>query len=303
MPIPTYDQMLPPILALAEKGEISRRRAAEAMVEHFHLTPEEVATRLPSGGSTYVRNRAGWAMTFLTKARLIEKTAPRIYRITEAGRAFLEQNPTFNERDLKGIPGYKEAWQTKAQDDVSAPPAVAESERSTPEDMLERRQLHAGRCPSATVGGDSRTDSRIFRRPRLDVLLGMGYCDPKDRNAAAQRLGKSGDEGIDGRINQDALGLDQILDQAKRYAPDRPIDRKTIQAFIGSLAGQGVTKGVFITTRYFAETSSTECSATKSASASAAPSKFSNSTKIISTKRSNPRKIRPLGIFFRSSKL
>lgn len=82
----------------------------------------------------------------------------------------------------------------------------------------------------------------------------MGYGDPKARHEAAERLGKSGDEGIDGRINQDALGLDQILVQAKRYAPDRPIDRKTIQAFIGSLAGQGVTKGIFITTSYFAET-------------------------------------------------
>jgi restriction system protein len=71
------------------------------------------------------------------------------------------------------------------------------------------------------------------------------------RADAAEHVGKSGDEGIDGRINQDPLGLDQILVQAKRYAPDRPIDRQTIQAFIGSMTGQGVTKGVFITTSSF----------------------------------------------------
>jgi restriction system protein len=80
----------------------------------------------------------------------------------------------------------------------------------------------------------------------LDVLLAMGYGG--SREDAAEHLGRSDDEGIDGLIHQDALGLDQIMIQAKRYAPDRPIDRKTVQAFIGSLAGQGVSKGVFITT-------------------------------------------------------
>lgn len=79
----------------------------------------------------------------------------------------------------------------------------------------------------------------------------MGYGG--SRESASEHLGRSGDEGIDGRINQDVLGLDQILVQAKRYAPDQPIDRKTIQAFIGSLAGQGVSKGVFITTSRFAD--------------------------------------------------
>src|SRR5262245_44927737 len=79
----------------------------------------------------------------------------------------------------------------------------------------------------------------------------MGYGGA--REDAAERLGRSNDEGIDGRINQDALGLDQIMVQAKRYARDRVVDRKTIQAFIGSLAGQGVTKGIFITTSSFAE--------------------------------------------------
>lgn len=79
----------------------------------------------------------------------------------------------------------------------------------------------------------------------------MGYGGSKAE--AAQHLGRSGDEGIDGRINQDPLGLDQIMVQAKRNAPGNVIDRKTIQAFIGSLAGQGVTRGVFITTSSFAE--------------------------------------------------
>jgi restriction system protein len=89
----------------------------------------------------------------------------------------------------------------------------------------------------------------FFERLVLDVLLKLGYGG--SRADAAEHLGKSGDEGIDGRVNQDVLGLDQILVQAKRYAPDRAIDRQTIQAFIGSMTGQGVTKAVFITTSSF----------------------------------------------------
>lgn len=92
----------------------------------------------------------------------------------------------------------------------------------------------------------------FFEQLVLDVLLKMGYGG--SREEAAKRMGRSGDEGIDGSIKQDALGLDQIFIQAKRYAVDRPIDRKTIQAFIGSLAGHGVSKGIFITTSTFAAT-------------------------------------------------
>jgi restriction system protein len=259
MPIPTYDEMLRPILAMAEKGEITRRTAAEAMVGYFDLTQEEIASRLPSGGSTYVRNRAGWAMTFLTKAGLIEKAAPRTYRITELGREFLAKYPKeIAPKDLESIPGYLEAWSSarrekKPNSKTQAPDSLDNLE--TPEETLNRViEFLLDDVRQRLLEAILAQTPEFFEGLVLDVLLAMGYGDPKDRSAAAQRLGKSGDEGIDGRINQDALGLDQILVQAKRYAPDRPIDRKTIQAFIGSLAGQGVTKGIFITTSYFAQT-------------------------------------------------
>ena len=108
--------MLRPILALATGRDITRRTAAAAMEEHFQLTPEERAARIPSGASTYVENRNGWAMTFLTKAGLIAKVAPRIYRITEFGRKYLAEHPDeITERDLRTIPGWEEAWNTKKE--------------------------------------------------------------------------------------------------------------------------------------------------------------------------------------------
>jgi restriction system protein len=257
MPIPTYDKMLRPILFLAEKSEITRRLAAEAMTKHFQLTPEEIASRLPSGGSTYVRNRAGWAMTFLTKAGLIAKSAPRTYKITDLGQTFLKKYPNeISPKDLEAIPGYEEAWSSKQKNDAPSrtkEPGLAES--YTPEDSLNSAvNFMLDDIRQRLLEAILSQTPEFFEDLVLDVLLAMGYGDPKAKSEAAQRLGKSGDEGIDGRINQDALGLDQILVQAKRYATNRPIDRKTIQAFIGSLAGQGVTKGIFITTSYFADT-------------------------------------------------
>ena len=101
MAIPTYEQMLRPVLALASAGDITRKIATAAMEEQFALSVEDREARIPSGQSTYAGNRAGWAMTFLTKGGLIAKVAPRTYRITDLGQSFLSQHPQeIRERDL-----------------------------------------------------------------------------------------------------------------------------------------------------------------------------------------------------------
>jgi restriction system protein len=254
MPIPTFDRMLQPLLALATREDITRRSATMSMADHFALSAEDRSQRIPSGASTVVNNRAGWAMTFLTKARLIEKVAPRTYRATPAGRDFLAQHPNgVTVDDLRAIPGWKAAWHSES-DDRSGPtvPAAQGSPTKTPAETIDAAVAEAHDALRVKLLESVLAQSpTFFEQLVLDVLIKMGYGG--SRETAAKRLGQSGDEGIDGRIDQDALGLDQILVQAKRYAPDHPIDRKTIQAFIGSLAGQGVSKGIFITTSSFAE--------------------------------------------------
>jgi restriction system protein len=259
MAIPTYDKLFRPVLELATAGHISRTTATEAMVRQYGLTPAEASQKLPSGTATSIANRTGWAMTFLTKAGLISKVAPRTYRATERGESFLttHQGP-IKESDLKTIPGYEEAWaagsarRREREANLSGKLQPSSEPNSTPTEIIERevaalRVDFRGKLLQAILD----QTPEFFEQLVLDVLLAMGYGG--SREDAAQRLGRSGDEGIDGRINQDALGLDQILVQAKRYKPDSPIDRKTIQAFIGSLAGQGVNKGIFITTSTYAE--------------------------------------------------
>lgn len=253
MAIPTYDQMMRPILELAAKGAVTRQSATEAMASHFGLSKEEQEAVIPSG-ATFVRHRVGWAMTGLTKAGLIEKLQPKTYRATEHGIAFLAQHPqAITSKDLAALPAFQ-AWKETFKGHGGG------SGEATPDGGNESTPLEALDDATASLNADVRSrlmdailkqSPAFFERLVLDVLQAMGYGG--SREDAAQHLGKSGDEGIDGRINQDPLGLDQILVQAKRYAPDSTIDRKTIQAFIGSLAGQGVAKGIFITTSSFAE--------------------------------------------------
>lgn len=254
MAVPPFDEMLRPILALAAETPITRRSATEAMVAHFGLSDEDTKALLPSGSMTYVANRAGWSMTFLTKAGLIEKIAPRTYAATPAGRAFLEKHPQgFREKDLAAIEGYREAWNTgkgrRAKRDDHA--ARSETNQTPVEAIDDAVSAITEALRSRLMDEILRQSPAFFEQLVLDVLIAMGYGGSKAE--AAEHLGRSGDEGIDGRINQDPLGLDQIMVQAKRNAPGNVIDRKTIQAFIGSLAGQGVTRGVFITTSSFAE--------------------------------------------------
>ncbi len=253
MAIPTYDQLMRPVLELAAKNLITRGAATEAMIKQHRLSPAEVAHTLPSGGST-IANRTGWAMTFLTKAALISKVAPKTYSATPAGKDFLKKHSgPIRESHLKNIPGYEEAWaagtarRKEREGGVSNGKAAAADSTATPHEIIDRevQALRAdlrGRLLQAIVD----QTPGFFESLVLDVLTSMGYGG--SREDAAERLGRSGDEGIDGRINQDALGLDQVMVQAKRYRPDRTVDRQEVQAFIGSLSGQGVTKGVFITT-------------------------------------------------------
>lgn len=221
------------------------------MEEHFHLTPKEREARIPSGGSTVVANRTGWAMTWLTKGRLIEKVAPNTYRASDFGKKFLLQHPGgIAQKDLRKIRGWKEAWETGNRR-RNASSDAKEQDTSTPLETLDNAitTLHSD-LRSRLLEEILKQSTTFFEKLVLDVLLGMGYGG--SREDAAQHLGKSNDEGIDGRINQDPLGLDQIMVQAKRYKPENVVDRKSIQAFIGSLTGQGVAKGVFITTSSFA---------------------------------------------------
>ena len=140
--IPTYDQLLRPVLALAEAATISRASATEAMTRHFGLDADTAAARIPSGHSTYIHNRTGWAMTFLTKAGLIEKVAKATYGLTDRGREFLVTHPdTISVEDLRAVDGWREAWRGQSDNNDAAP-----EDDDNPEAVEERIRAKVARA-------------------------------------------------------------------------------------------------------------------------------------------------------------
>ena len=259
MAIPTFDQLLRPILELSTREDVTRKSATAAMAAEFALTQEEQEQRIPSGGSTMIGNRAGWAMSHLTKGGLIEKAAKFTYRATPKGREYLQTHEgPITPKDLREIEGLVEAWQAaskrkaeqKAKDDT--PEGVPDSDSSTTPDEQIDHAISAldGSLRSEILEQLAEIDPYRFEQVVIDVLFAMGYGGSRDE--AARVTKKSNDEGIDGIINEDRLGLDVIYVQAKRWR--NVVGRKEIQSFVGALAGQQANKGVFITTSDFART-------------------------------------------------
>jgi len=257
MPVPTYDELLRPLLELAANEDITRRSATEAMTKVFRLSPEEAAQRLPSGQTTYIRNRTGWAMSYLTKGGLIAKISPRTYRATDRGREFLAKYPqAISINDLRDIPGWEEAWNTRQlrresreTEGKSANPL----ESSTPEERIEDAFSELrDTLITDLLAKLANTDPFRFEQVVLDLLVAMGYGG--SRKEAAEVTQKTGDEGIDGVINEDRLGLDVIYVQAKRWKAN--VGRPEIQSFVGALAGKKANKGIFITTSGFHDNAS-----------------------------------------------
>ncbi|MEX2607930.1 MAG: restriction endonuclease [Kiritimatiellia bacterium] len=256
MAVPTWDEMIRPILEAALGRDITRRDAYALMCDHFNLSDSQRQERLPSGGLR-VANRAGWAITHLSKGGLIEKVKRGTYRITERGKEFLDSHPgPVSCQTLKvDVPEYQQAWQEamelkaeKRADEVSESEETASESTTTPEEAIDR----AVNAITTSLRSELMTQLREidpyrFEQVVLDVLSAMGYGG--SRQEAAEVTKKSNDEGIDGVINEDRLGLDVIYVQAKRW--QNTVGRKEIQSFVGALAGKQAVKGVFITTSDF----------------------------------------------------
>lgn len=256
MAVPTWDEMIRPIMEASIERDVTRREAYSLVCDYFDLNDSQRQERLPSGGLR-VANRAGWAITHLTKGGLISKVKRGTYRITDRGREFLKTHPgSITYQTLKDdVPEYQQAWQEaieqkaeKRADDISEPEEAEGDSTSTPEETIDRALSTITTSLRSELMTQLREiDPYRFEQVVLDVLSAMGYGG--SRQEAAAVTGKSNDEGIDGVINEDRLGLDVIYVQAKRW--QNTVGRKEIQSFVGALAGKQAVKGVFITTSDF----------------------------------------------------
>ncbi len=257
MPIPSMGEFLLPCLRLLAGEARNTRQCMPALQKLFALSEDEMGEALPSGTRTRVFDRADWAVQHLYWAGLVERPERGVYRATAEGRAWLAAGKPLDWRIVKAIPAHQAAMaaaaernnansastQKPSQDSATAPDenpedvidrAIGEAEAVLVDDILDRLQkMHPTRFEQLIVD--------------LLVKMGFGGGDP----AMGERIGKSGDGGIDGIINEDALGLDAVYVQAKRWKPENKISRPDLQGFVGSLTGEGATKGVFVTTSDF----------------------------------------------------
>lgn len=247
MAIPDYQScMLPFLRFLADGQEHSLRDTEEALAQHFSLSPSERAELLPSGQQGVFKNRLGWARTYLKKASLLAAPRRGVFRITERGLQALASNPArIDARYLEQFPEFLDF--REASRPASLVTEVPESlpSRATPEESIEAAhqglRVQLGQELLARILACSPS---FFEQLVVELLVKMGYGG--SRRDAGERIGQTGDGGIDGIIKEDRLGLDTIFIQAKRW--QGTVGRPEIQKFVGALQGQRARKGVFITT-------------------------------------------------------
>jgi restriction system protein len=252
--IPDFQTLMRPLLELhADGGEKTQDELRRALAEHFALTSEELEQRLPSGTARTFVNRAGWASSYMTQAGLLAKPRRAVSVITERGRSVLSSYPDrIDMAVLEQFPEYVDfrsgSSDRRARQGRLTQPVQPEG--GTPNEVIEDAYEQVRSAVAEELLGRLVVGSEAFFEDAvLDVLLGLGYGG--SRREAAERVGRSGDGGIDGVIREDQLGLDAIYVQAKKWARERGVAPREIREFLGALQDVEAAKRVFITTSSF----------------------------------------------------
>lgn len=251
MPIPDYQAVMLPLLQwIGDHGSINRGDAAKMIADVFHLSETERYALIPSGRMTVIRSRASWARTYLKKAGLIEYPQRGMVRITARGKQVLSENlKSIDLQYLRRFPEFENFYRASSKDtgdDLETESPIHRTPDETLESIYFQRR---GQLLSEILEKIKSCSPQFFENLVVDVIVSMGYGG--SRKDAGQAIGRSGDEGIDGIINEDRLGLDVIYLQAKKWEAN--IGRPEVQKFAGALQGKRAKKGIFITTSDFTE--------------------------------------------------
>lgn len=249
--IPSWSVFMRPVLEVLADGQPRQRRSlATGVLDHMGLTEAQRAELLPAGDSKAL-NRVSWALSALKRAGAIVTPQRAVFQITESGRELLSSNPAdITEGDLKLIPAYQDYVPVRGRGVDKG--STVDSAPHADIDPLE--QIESGiEQFEADVASDLIRRLRgqnpdFFEQAVVDVLIAMGYGGAEQR---VRRLGGNGDGGVDGVIDQDALGLNRVYVQAKRYGDGNNVQRPDIQGFVGALADKGAMSGIFVTTSAF----------------------------------------------------
>jgi restriction system protein len=254
VPIPDFQTlMLPTLRRVSER----RWRAAEliaALSDEYALTPEERAEMLPSGRQTRMANRCHWAVAYLSKSGLLTRVGRGEYEASAEGLELLKSPPNritlpFLTARYPALRAFRDAGAAENGATDAAPAPMAPLATATPDDVIDRAVAEIElKVRDELLERLLEVTPARFERVVIDVLIAIGYGN--NAEDAGQRVGRSGDGGIDGVISEDPLGLDLIYVQAKRYR-DTSVTSEQLRGFAGALDDKGARKGVFITTSRF----------------------------------------------------
>lgn len=250
MPIPDFQSFFRPLLDLASDGkEHSIREAREVISKNMKLSEEELAERLPSGTQRTFDNRVAWAKSYFAQAKVLESTRRAHFKITKRGEELHSKgHERIDIKILNQYPEFVEFHTDNKNDKDESSTAVFEDHQSTPEELLQKAYLNIRNDLALELLDKVKSNTPdFFENLVVDLMVSMGYGG--SRADAGESIGKSGDEGIDGIIKEDRLGLDVIYLQAKRW--EGSVGRPELQKFVGALHGKRAKKGVFITTGVF----------------------------------------------------
>ena len=255
MPIPDYQTLMLPVLKLATEREQTNKACVEIIADQFSLSSEEREELLPSGKQTIIANRVHWAVTYMTKAGLIERPKRGTFTATDRGRGVIKNNP--ERLDIKFLEQFQEFLNFRDSSKQAVKPKEDEQPltnlsetTATPEEQIEiaSQEINSA-VRDELLDRIVKANPTFFEKLIIDLMMAMGY----GTSGSGQHLGKTNDGGIDGIINEDPLGLDVVFLQAKRYTPGNNIGVEKIREFAGSLDERGAVKGVFVTTSSFAQ--------------------------------------------------
>ena len=258
--IPDYQTLMRPVLECASSGEARISDVVELLAKKLGLTAENRAAILPSGKQTRFANRVNWAKSYLKQGGLVEITGRGRFKITDRGRAALaDKTATINNAYLAQFEEFQSFKSKEAEAEVTIPATQgAPVTESTPDEALRRAHGAIIGTLSAELLDRVRNGTpAFFERLIVQLLIAMGYGGTSEE--AGRAIGQSGDDGVDGVIDQDPLGVDQIYVQAKRYGEGNNIGAGAIRDFYGALSLKKAHKGIFVTTSTFS-TAATETS-------------------------------------------
>ena len=251
MKVPDFQSFFKPLLELAaDNGEHSIGEARKVIAEKMNLDQETISERLPSGTQTKFGNRAAWAKSYFIQAKVLAATRRGCFQITKRGQELLSQG--HDRIDIKVLEQYPEfvEFHTAGKNGTEVDKVEEVHSTETPEEVLQKAYGSIRSELAAEILSIVKSNSpSFFETLVVDLMVAMGYGG--SHSDAGKAIGKSSDEGIDGIIKEDKLGLDIIYLQAKRW--EGTVGRPEIQKFVGALHGKRAKKGVFITTGRFSE--------------------------------------------------